>query len=82
MSQCHASYVINVYLLFDVQSLQLWEELVLVLLIHQYLLIASIDDIPFEFLLVRCGLLRQYLFDLVLQLASDVVFLADFNRKL
>lgn len=40
---------------------------------------ASIDDITFKLLLVGCGLFGQDFFDLVLQLTSDVIFLADFD---
>lgn len=79
VGQRHAAYVVHVDLLLDVEALQLWEEPVLVLLVDQHLLAASVDDVALELLLVRCGLLGQDLLDLALQLASDVVFLAYLN---
>lgn len=59
--------------LFNFESLELREELVLVLLVDQDLLSPSVDNIPLKLLLEIVAVLVDYLLDLLLQLSCYVV---------
>ena len=68
--------------LFNFESLELREELVLVLLVDQDLLSPSVDNIPLKLLLEIVAVLVDYLLDLLLQLSCYVVLFTYLNLEL